>query len=214
MQMSSRLSKKHALVISIILILILLTASFLVHEVKRPGHEIDYEMITRAGSCNWSYYEESWQGEMLVIRNRSSWNESWNEFTGLSSSRQPPAIDNVSWDREMVLVVSYGVASDLQKDVYFTSVRQDGLKVHAYVRWVNETPGAVFPMCHCPIHAIVVETAPDVVFLEDLGTQYELDYWAVSVLVTLSAIGIYLLIKKPRTGFISVNWSNSKESER
>lgn len=212
MQMSHQMPRKHVIVITIILVLILLTASFLVREAERPGHPIEFETVADIGRCNWSYYDQRLSGRMMVIRNRASWDESWNELTGLSSIWQPPAIENISWDHEMVLVASYGVASDLQKDVHFTSVRQDGITVYAYVRWINETPGIILPMAHCPAHAIVVESSPEVVFVEDRGTEYVLNWRAAMALIVLATAAIVLYFRGPGIGPVATGQSQTKEA--
>ena len=196
------------------LVLILLSASLLVREVEGPGDPVKFETIIDYSNCPHNYDEYNFTGGYVVIRNGTAWEEFWSEFTIDYPRPQPAAADNITWHNQMVLVVSYGYASNLMKGVSFTSVRKDGNAAYAYVKWTNITRGVVLPMVHCPYHIIVVESAPEVVFVQDRGTEYELNWWAVLALVVLAIATIVLYFREFRTKPKATDQSRTKEGGR
>jgi hypothetical protein len=212
--LTSRLVKKRYVIISVVLVLLLLSASFLVREVEGPGNPVEFETILHYSRCPNDHYGYNSTGSSLVIRNGTAWEEFWVEFTSDFPRPQPDAVDNITWHNQLVLVAFYGFASNLMKDIDFTSVRKDGRTLYAYVKWTNNTTGIVAPMVHCPYHIIVVESAPNVVFVQDRGSEYELNWLAVLALVVLAVAAIALYFREFRTKPKATDLPRSKEDVR
>lgn len=208
----SRLVEKRHIIMTVVLVLILLSASLLVREVEGPGDPVEFETILDYSRCPNDYYGYNSSGGFVVIKNGTYWKEFWNEFTSDLPRPQPTAIENITWHNQMVLVAFYGFASNLMKDIDFTSVRKDGRTLYAYVKWTNSTPGIVLPAVHCPYHIIVVERVPNVVFVQDRGTEYELNWWAVLALVVSAVAVLLLYLREFRAKPGVTNQSSKKEA--
>jgi hypothetical protein len=211
--MSEQIDRRRVAVMSVLLVLILLSASLLVHEDEGPGEPVEFETILDYGRCPDDYnYSYILPGSYSVIRNGTAWEEFWNEFNGDHPRPQPAAAENVTWHNQMVLVAFYGLASDLMKDIDFTSVRKDGRTLYAYVKWTNSTAGIVLPMSYCPYHIIVVESVPNVVFVPDRGTEYELNWWALLALAVSTIAVILFYLREFRAKSEAKNQYNKKEA--
>lgn len=200
MRSKKRMSEILAVIMMVILLLIIVTLLFIVQEAQGPGRPVEFETILQASFCNEDYFgplSANSTGSLLVIRNGTHWREFWNDFTG-GIFFQRVTVENVTWHNELVLVAFYGYATDCCKHVEFTSVWKDGRTLYAYVRWTNQTPGPCCLMCHCPFHIIAVRSALNVVFVEDKGTEYELNWWAVVTLIALIPTVVTLYWKAHR----------------
>lgn len=212
MRLSQRISKKDSAILVAILTLILIALSYLVHEISRPGESIPFETVRKySGIGNW---EEDYVPANLVIRNETSWAVFWSEFFNGDCCPRPPVPENISWDHQMIMVADYGISSDTGLNhISFTSVRKDGINLYAYIKWTNGTGVALMMPSH-PYHFIIVERAPEVVFVQDLGTEYELNWWAVLALVVLTIAPIVLYFRAFRTKPKATDQSHTKEGGR
>lgn len=178
--MSKHVERTYPIFMIVVLVLILLTSSFLIQEAERPGDPVTYETLDFGPISGWREGDSEYEGEYIVVRNQTAWEDFWSEHRWNMSS--PP---NISWDYQIVLVAMHGWASTWgDKWVEFTDVRKEGRTLVAYAKRVDKG-GVAGQAITNPYHIIVVERVGRVVFIEDYEPESELNWLAALILMFL-----------------------------
>jgi hypothetical protein len=148
------------------MVLSILTSIFLIQELMKPGSRVPFATISKGGNSQvFSAESANGSAEYTIIRNQSTLESFWYNH---SMNRYPPRSisDNINWSRQMVLVATLGWTSGCDNYIMFLETRRDGDTLYAYVEKFYKRYGVQCAAIRNPYHIILVESAPDVVFID------------------------------------------------
>jgi hypothetical protein len=198
-------SKRIVLILTLGVAYLLVASFLLVSEMSRPIDGVPFTTFAEGSWGDYRYGDSSYTGEYMVIRDQSAWASFWYNHTS-DRLPQPPVPTNISWESQMVLVALQGfVRNCCASYVKFFHMQLEGDTLYAHVENVHRD--GMMQAVTNPYHIIVLESVPNVVFMETSEAHEgpnltDLVLLAV-LLFSIAAIIIMALRWRPRVESIS-----------
>jgi len=143
--------------LSLSLFCLLLAYSMMALDSARAEDDVPFTTLDK-GTMSWVSGE---MGKFIVIRNQSSLESFWINHSGGAVPT------NVSWDSQMVLAGILGYQTCSGSDITFLSAQAEGETLYVYFEEYFVPSDIPCPMAISnPFHIIVIDSYPEVVFVE------------------------------------------------